>query len=604
MSTQRSLMSTLHILAPLIPTSERRRFWGLLALTALMSVIELIITGLVALLATVFGSLESALKSQPLLWIRSNLGAEFLTDARFLALAILSCILLTIFFKNALTIVHQWGMAAFSETIGNAARVRLIKFYLRAPFLLVQQQGPTEMLFGLSSAAFLGKTLLTILQIFSYGLLITTIFFALVAVSPLPSLAFLTVLGIGSWLIVRITRNILAHRSHRVFQADLETHRIQQAAVYGLKELRLYGREKVFADSYAANLNKALQAKKSFQALGRLPVGSLETLGFASLIGVMLFLIFVQQATIGTISAIMGFMAAAAWRVLPVANRMVDLLTEMRSYLPYVNKTAELIQFESEIQAQMPPSLESTSKPIPFARSICMAGVSFRYPDTHTYALDSINLTIELGKMIGIIGLSGSGKSTLVNILTGLIPPESGQLIVDDVPVTKDNAHAWLQRIGYVSQSPYILNASLAENVAFSRWGEKIDENRVLACCRMAALDFIDDLDNGIQTMLGENGIGLSGGQAQRVAIARALYSQPDLIVFDEATSALDIKNEKAIYETMLLLKKRVTVVIIAHRLSTVEGCDTIVWLNKGQIQAMGKVNDILPQYTKALKNS
>ena len=602
MSTQRSLLAALRILAPLVPSSEKKRFWGLLSLTVIMSVIELSITGLVALLATVFGSLESALNSQPLLWIRSNLGVEFVTDARYLALAILSCILLIIFFKNSLTIVHQWGMAAFSEAIGNAARVRLIKFYLRAPFLLVQQQGPTEMLFGLSSAAFLGKTLLTILQIFSHGLLITTIFFALVAVSPLPSLAFLTVLGIGSWLIVRITRNILAHRSNRVFQTDLETHRIQQSAVYGLKELRLYGREKIFADSYAANLNKALRAKKAFQALGRLPVGSLETLGFASLIGVMLFLIFVQHATIGTISAIMGFMAAAAWRVLPVANRMVDLLTEVRSYMPYISKTAELIQFESEIQAQMPPSLENTSKPIPFSRSICMAGVSFRYPDTHTYALENVNLTIESGKMIGIIGLSGSGKSTLVNILTGLIPPESGQLMVDDVLVTKDNAHAWLQRIGYVSQSPYIMNASLAENVAFSRWGEKIDEDRVLACCRMAALDFIDDLENGIQTMLGENGTGLSGGQAQRVAIARALYSEPDLIVFDEATSALDIKNEKAIYETMLSLKKRVTVIIIAHRLSTVEGCDTIVWLNKGQIHALGSVNDVLPLYTTTLK--
>ena len=257
MNTQRSLMADLHILAPLVPSSEKRRFWGLLALTALMSLIELAITGLVALLATVFGSLESALNNQPLLWLRSNLSVEFVTDARFLSLAILSCILIIIFFKNTLTIVHQWGMAAFSEAIGNAARVRLIKFYLRAPFLLVQQQGPTEILFGLSSAAFLGKTLLLFLQIFSHGLLITTIFFALVAVSPLPSLAFLTILGIGSWLIVRVTRNILEHRSNKVFQADLETHRTQQSAVYGLKELRLYGREKFFADSYAANLNIA-----------------------------------------------------------------------------------------------------------------------------------------------------------------------------------------------------------------------------------------------------------------------------------------------------------------------------------------------------------
>jgi ABC-type multidrug transport system fused ATPase/permease subunit len=155
-----------------------------------------------------------------------------------------------------------------------------------------------------------------------------------------------------------------------------------------------------------------------------------------------------------------------------------------------------------------------------------------------------------------------------------------------------------------VAQAPYLLDASLAENVALSRWGETIDRERVLRCCRMAALDFINDLDKGIDTVLGERGMRLSGGQAQRVAIARALYSEPELIIFDEATSSLDMKNERSIHETILSLRDKVTMVIIAHRLSTVESCDSVIWLDKGRVHMVGSVDTVLPEYRAELCSS
>lgn len=604
MSEPRSILQALRTLMPLIPSAEKRRFWGLLLLTVFMSLIELATTGLVALLAAVFGSLEAALNHNPLLWVRTGLGFDLGSDARYWALGILCAILLSIVCKNALTVVQQWHMTAFSETIGNAARAHLLRFFLRAPFLWILRAGTSDMLFGFNAGRELGTTLLTGLQICSNTLMIVTIFLGLVAVSPIPSLAFLCILGLGGYLVVRVTRKMLNVRASAVYRADLATHNIQQTVVHGLKEMRLYGREAAIFSAYTAKLHDVLVARKWFLSLSRLPVGSLEILGFASLIGVLLYLIFVQNAGIATISGIMGFMAAAAWRTLPVANRLVDSLTQLRSWLPYLNKIADVLKQEKTLAADMAPPFETVGPAIAFDKAIQFDKVCFRYPDAATAALQNIDFTIKAGQMFGLVGLSGAGKSTLVNILAGLVPPESGRLLVDGVPVTKDNARSWLRRIGYVAQAPYLLDASLAENVALSRWGESIDRERVLECCRMAALDFIDDLDKGIDTVLGERGVRLSGGQAQRVAIARALYSEPELIIFDEATSSLDIKNEKSIHETILSLREKATMVIIAHRLSTVESCDAVIWLDKGHVRMTGSVDEVLPEYTAALRGS
>ncbi len=604
MSESRSMFQSLRALIPLAPRAEKRRFWILLVLTVLMALGELVITGLVALLAAVFGSLDAALNHNPLLWARTSLGLNLGNDARWLALGILCAILLSIVGKNILTIVHQWHMTAFSEAVGNAARKRLLRFFLRAPFLWILRVGTSEMLFGFGAGAMLGQTLLMVLQIVSNALMILTISFGLVAVSPMPSLAFLCALGLGGYLIVRVTRKMLNARAGAVYRADLGTHTIQQTVVHGLKEMRLYGRESAIFSAYSEKLNDVLTARKNLQALSRLPVGSLEVLGFASLVGVLLFLILVQDASIATVSGIMGFMAAAAWRTLPTANRLVDNLTQLRSSLPYLTKVVDIISLEKQLGESLTPDFETSAPRIDFSKAIKLENVSFHYPEANAAALQNVDFSIQPGKMLGLVGFSGAGKSTLVNIISGLIPPGSGHICVDGVPITKDNCRSWLQHIGYVAQSPYLLDASLAENVALSRWGESIDRERVLECCRMAALDFVEELDDGIDTVLGERGVRLSGGQAQRVAIARALYSEPELIIFDEATSSLDMKNEKSIHETILSLREKVTMVIVAHRLSTVETCDAVIWLDKGRVRMAGSVEKVLPEYTAALSGS
>ena len=200
--------------------------------------------------------------------------------------------------------------------------------------------------------------------------------------------------------------------------------------------------------------------------------------------------------------------------------------------------------------------------------------------------------------MIGLVGLSGSGKSTLTSLITGLLRPQQGYLSTDGK--TLDTSTERLN-IGYVPQNLYLLDAALAENVAFSHWGEPLDEERVRECCHMAAMDFVDELPEGIYTPLGERGVRLSGGQIQRVGIARALYDNPELLIFDEATSALDGATEIAIQSTIKYLKQKSTILIIAHRLETVEPCDYIYWIDHGKIVLGGDSYIVLEKYKNAL---
>ena len=590
-------------LLPYITRAEKRRTFFLLGLSLVMAVSELGITGLVALLAATFSSPQSVLQKLPIEWFPAGLG-DFLLDPRMFILVMLCAILAAVAFRCFLTLVHQWQLSSFAEGTANHIRTHLINLYLRAPYLWVQQQGTAEILFRLGVAPYVGGVLTTSLTIISSVLMAATIMVGLLLASPLPSLVFFVVLCSGALLVIKVTRRGIDTRSQAVFATQLALHRLEQKTIHGLREMRLYGREEWLARAYGKDLNSQLAAKKTQQLWARTPSVSLEVLGFATLVLVLLFLIFVQDASVVRISAIMGFLAAAAWRCLPLGNRLVDSFTTLRSNMPYMVQVLDALREKARLSDVLLTLGTSSSSGVTFCNDLELRGIYYSYGEDGQEALSSINFSLKTGEMLGLVGLSGAGKSTLVNILTGLLTPANGSIFVDGVALTRDNLRSWLNKIGYVSQSPYLLDATLAENIALSRYGETIDRGRVQECCQMAALDFVQDLADGIDTKLGERGTRLSGGQAQRVAIARALYSEPELIIFDEATSSLDAKNESAILDTIHNLRHKVTMILIAHRLSTVEKCDTILWLEKGGIHLMGNAQDVLPQYSARLEQA
>ena len=230
-----------------------------------------------------------------------------------------------------------------------------------------------------------------------------------------------------------------------------------------------------------------------------------------------------------------------------------------------------------------------------FKKDIVLDNVSFSYEDTSKPALYDINLKIKQGQSVGIIGSSGAGKSTLVDIILGLLSPTTGKLIIDDTEINKTNISSWQKNIGYVSQSIYLLDDTYKKNIGFGLSNKKINDSELKNAIKLSKLkELIETLPNGVDSLIGESGVRISGGQRQRIGIARALYKNPDLLVLDEATSALDNETEKDVMDSINNLQGNMTIIIIAHRLTTVKDCDIIVELDKGSIAKIGTPREIL----------
>lgn len=281
------------------------------------------------------------------------------------------------------------------------------------------------------------------------------------------------------------------------------------------------------------------------------------------------------------LAALLGLFALAAYRILPSVNRIMMALISIKGY----QYTFDVI---SEVKGFEPDTIQHTS--ISFDHKVEIKNLSFQFPDADKNVLTDINLTIHKGESIGIMGTSGSGKTTLMNLLLGFWEPTQGTIFIDDKPLTKNTLQSWRKRIGYVQQEVYIIDASVAENVAFGLRKKEIDTAKLEKVLKQASLwEHILTLPNNTDTNIGERGTKLSGGQRQRIGIARALYAGADVLFFDEATSALDSKTELEITESIRTLADgQLTLIIIAHRETTLKYCNRIVKISKGRIEGKG----------------
>jgi len=366
------------------------------------------------------------------------------------------------------------------------------------------------------------------------------------------------------------------------------------ASLHGIRDLRIYQREAAMNARIEGNMKRIIHESAMTTTLPSLPAWMLESVGMLTLLLALTAMV-ALDASLAAITGTLAFLAAMAWRLLPCMNKAIAAVVIMQGDKPYLDR------FFKAFTENAAPPLPEAQPPLPFDHAVTLKKVTFRYPQGESDALHTVDLTLPKGGKVGVIGQSGAGKSTLIGILTGLLAPDSGTLNVDETPVDPTNYGGLRALIGYVPQTPYLLDATLAENVAFSRWGEPVDEDRVESVCRMAAIDFWEQLPQGLHTKIGERGVRLSGGQAQRVAIARALYADPQILLFDEATSSLDSATENVIQQTINTLRDDITVVIVAHRLSTVEQCDIAYWLEDGNVIAEGKPTEVLAAYTKLL---
>lgn len=393
-----------------------------------------------------------------------------------------------------------------------------------------------------------------------------------------------TCIAIVLLLLMLFVNRILKPKMRRYGIVDQEsttgTNKWLLQSIQGIKELKVMQKEEFFQENYNYYSNKGAVAAQNAQILGVAPRFLIE----ASSMSTLFFLIAASirsGSSMSEIIPVLSAVAMAAIRLLPSVNRISGTLTTIAYSEPKLDKMIENLRVLDE-NGYIPTAENGTVKAgankerLSFQQDIKLERITFRYPESEENVLEDASLTIKKGESVGVIGSSGAGKSTAIDILTGILLPQSGRVLVDNVDIRTDMP-AWLDMIGYIPQSIFMLDASIKSNVAFGEKQDEIDEDRLREALKEASLyDFINTLPEGVNTEIGERGVRLSGGQRQRIGIARALYKNPAVLVFDEATSSLDNETEAAIMESIHKLKRKKTMIIIAHRLSTIQDCDHI----------------------------
>lgn len=585
-----------------LPSHLQHGFWFTAGVSLLVAVLELVLALAVSLLGVSLATPEAVAQLGPVKTLTQHFPSilPVVQDQRTLLALLLLGIVGTLTLKLLASLYMYWKQGRFAQKISAYINHVLFKGYLYGSYLWHVGQETSVLQTHLGWRDQITAFMLQLL-LFSTYISVTIILLASVLVTaPLVGLFVLAVTGGCGVCIYRWSRRRVARLSAELSQLSVEMNRATLPALQGIREVLIYRQQPEFLHTVDAINTQVCRLKPHLDMMPPLPALLLELVGMVMLFFSVLFMN-AQGTSLAHMTATLTLMAAVAWRLLPTMNRFITCMINAQTALPYIHPVLKRIDEVQEFSG----AAATEVAPCPFQHELRLEDVSFRYPETQDGkddALRHISLFIPKGKKVGLIGSSGAGKSTIVGLLTGLFVPTAGRMTVDGTPLTPQRRAGWMESIGYVPQSTFLLNASIAQNVAFSQWGKDLDRERVRACCRMAAMDFVEDLPDGIDTRIGERGIRLSGGQVQRISIARALYNNPQMLLFDEATSALDGTSEAEIMRTVYGLDSALTVVIVAHRLSTVENCDYLYWIKDGELYAHGPTPTVLSAYMSSMQ--
>ena len=560
---------------------ERRRTVLILLLMLVGSVLETFSLGLVV---PVVGLLVKPNYVQNFPAIDNFLGHP--SEVKFAVIAMTSLVVVY-FLKSAFLVWSSWIQSGFS--LGITARVgrELFENYLHQPYPFHLQRNSSVLIRNSQgSSALMGGVFDPMLSIMTDSLVTLGLFSLLIKLEPIGSLTTLAVFGLSAYLFRRFTSARI--KKWGIAQNNYRRMIIQhlQQGLGGVKDVKILGREEYFTSEYSDQLLGSAAVVRRYNVSQMMPRTGLEILtitGLAVLVSTMV----VSGKDLSSVLPVLGLFGAAAFRLVPAVSRMVIMVQTIAINRPIVNE----LFHDLSLRTSHSPKRQSHDG---FAQVLEVSELSFKYETAPTNALSNVSLRVKRGEAVGLVGPSGSGKSTLVDVLLGLMAPASGAVLVDGVNV-QDRIRWWQDQIGYVPQSIFLTDDTLRRNVAFGLPKSEIDDAAVDAAIRAAQLEeFVNSLPLGLETVVGERGVRLSGGQRQRIGIARALYHNPDVLVLDEATSSLDTETEHGVMQAVQALQGEKTVIIVAHRLSTVEYCDRLYRLESSRIVDEGTFAEVM----------
>lgn len=465
----------------------------------------------------------------------------------------------------------------------------LMENYLAKPYLFHLDHNTAVLLRNVNNGGnvIFTSMLVNIFQMLTEIVTATMIWAMLVFVDPFTSIVVAGAMAALIYALIRFFRYRISEVGK--IQNKYSARYIQSVnqGLGAIKETKVMRKEHFFLQEFTKNYKKYGNAYRQYLFLNQLPRMIIETLVVCALLLLIIGKIFVGN-TPSEIVPLLGLLALAAFRLMPSANRIVSLSNDLKFQKPLFDELYhELITIKERKLCQQVTAFDSPRVPISFSKKICVEHLAFSYSGIDEEVLSDIDFSIPKGSFVGIVGPSGAGKTTFVDILLGLLKPTKGGITIDGVNI-QENIRGWQMNIAYVPQTIYLVDATIRENVALGEADNEIDDVRLKEALVMAELDeFVSSQPLGVQTVVGERGVKLSGGQRQRIGIARALYQQPKVLILDEATSALDTETEKSITNTILKFKGQITIISIAHRLSTLEECDFKVKFENGKAEIL-----------------
>ncbi len=451
---------------------------------------------------------------------------------------------------------------------------RMLQVYLKQPYAFHRVHSSSELMRNIGSdTERMFQGVLSILQLITEICVCAVLGIYLFVIDKTITVGVGIVLALFFVVFAKGFKNYLTYigEENRKYAARL-TKWLQQS-FGGIKETKILEREEYFLQNYDHNYKKSAEYDKEYRFLQVLPRPIMEMVCICALMIVIIFKLANGTSSAYFISTLSVF-AIAAFRLLPSVNRMANYLSVLMFTKPSIHSVYHDLKEIEELEQKK--AEEKSDKTLKIREGVRIKDLSFRYPDADRDVLTSISFEIKKNQSIALIGPSGAGKTTLADVILGVLEPTQGAVYVDDIDI-KTNMSGWHRNIGYIPQSIYLMDSSIKENIAFGIPLEDIDEKLLEKAIERAQLkDFIAGLKDGVETVIGESGVRLSGGQRQRIGIARALYSDPEVLVLDEATSALDNETEKAVMDAIDSLAGRKTMIIIAHRLTTIKNCDIV----------------------------
>lgn len=515
-----------------------------------------------------------------------------LTESKQLLLPLTVIFSLAACIAGITRLLMLWVSTRLSFATGADLSINIYRRTLYQPYAVHVARNSSEVINGISNKAngVIYNIVVPILTLISASIMITTILIAMLVVEPVIALSAFAGFGLIYISIIKLTRNQMMRDSQRIARESTNVIKSLQEGLGGIRDVLIDGSQSVYCQIYGRADQSLRRAQGNNFFISMFPRYGMESLGMV-LIAILAYALAQQSGGVAKAIPVLGALALGAQRLLPILQQAYASWSSIQGGQASLQDTLYLLDQPLPEYADQPMPI-----PLVFQKEICIRQLSFRYSPLTACVLNDVNLTIKKGSVIGFIGTTGSGKSTLLDIVMGLLNAnEGGVLEVDGQVVKNINHRAWQTHIAHVPQAIFLADSSIEENIAFGVLKSQINKARVEEAAKQAQIsDIIEALPEKYETFVGERGVRLSGGQRQRIGIARALYKQADVIIFDEATSALDGETEQAVMRSIEGLANDLTVLIIAHRLTTLKNCTQIVELSEGRVKRVGSYQDIV----------